>query len=138
MAHPSRPHRRRHCAGHYRGDNAGIGKASCGSPNSTYKIVDKAPANSACPSDVDHTYNGTLQGADHAALCLDIDWVVGGCADLVPGNPKHIDCDTPGASNGVRVVEIRQGTTNVYDCGTGNDRGIVYQQRQFVVCAARL
>ncbi|WP_345493545.1 LppU family putative lipoprotein [Nocardia callitridis] len=120
------------------GGGATIDKTTCGSSSSTYKVVDKAPADSQCPSDVDHTFDGTLRGADHAALCLDIDWVIGSCMELTPGNPQRVDCGTQGISNGVRIVEIRRDTTNIYDCGTANDRGIVYQQRRFVVCAAQL
>lgn len=119
------------------GDTATIGKAPCGSPSSNYKVIEKAPENAACPSDADRPFNDTLHGVNRAALCLDIDWVIGGCMELVQDNPKRIDCAAKGTPNGVRVVEIKQNTTNVNVCST-SDRGIVYQQRQFVVCVARL
>jgi hypothetical protein len=114
------------------GDNTAIGKTTCGSTGSNYKIIDKAPPNGQCPTDADHTW-----GTDQSALCLDIDWVIGGCMELTPNDPKRIDCTTRGTPNGVKVVEVKQHTTNVNTCSTSN-RGIVYQQRQFVVCVARL
>lgn len=119
------------------GETATIGKAPCGSQSSNYKVIEKAPENAGCPSDVDRPFNDTLHGINRAALCLDIDWVIGGCMELAQDNPKRIDCAAKGTPNGVRVVEVKLNTTNVNVCST-SDRGIVYQQRQFVVCVARL
>ncbi|WP_433730926.1 LppU family putative lipoprotein [Nocardia sp. CA-129566] len=119
------------------GDSPTLGKTACGGASSTYKVIDKAAENAACPSDADRTLNDTLRGINRAALCLDIDWVVGGCMDPNKDNPKRIDCATKGVPNGVRVVEVKQNTTNVNVC-SASDRGIVYQQRQFVVCVHRL
>lgn len=121
----------------HNGDTTTLGKAACGSATSNYKIIDKASENAACPSDADRTLNDTLRGINRAALCLDIDWVVGGCMDPNKDNPKRIDCTAKGIPNGVRVVEVKQNTTNVNVC-SASDRGIVYQQRQFVVCVHRL
>ncbi|MBF6298043.1 hypothetical protein IU459_10840 [Nocardia amamiensis] len=115
---------------------SGIDKAACGTPNSTYKVFEKAPANAQCPTDADHTYNETLQGAAQAALCLDIDWVIGGCMEVVPGNPKRLDCAAP-TPTGVRVIDIKQNTVDVNACGS-TDSGIVYRQRHYVVCVNRL
>ncbi|WP_280410592.1 LppU family putative lipoprotein [Nocardia asiatica] len=114
----------------------GIDKTACGSANSVYKVIEKAPANAACPTDADRTYNETLHGAAQAALCLDIDWVVGGCMELTPDNPKRLDCAAP-APGAVRVIDVKQNTVDVNACGSA-DSGIVYQQRHFVVCVARL
>jgi hypothetical protein len=116
------------------GDNTRIGKTACGSPDSTYRIIEKAPKDSPCPSDTDHQ---KPWGTEQSTLCLDIDWVIGGCMELTPGSPKRIDCTGYGTPNGARVVEIKHDTTDVNTCSTG-DRGIVYQQRKFVVCVARL
>ncbi|WP_174183499.1 LppU family putative lipoprotein [Nocardia barduliensis] len=114
----------------------GIDKTACGSANSVYKVIEKALANAACPTDADRTYNETLRGAAQAALCLDIDWVVGGCMELTPDNPKRLDCAAP-APGAVRVIDVKQNTVDVNACGSA-DSGIVYQQRHFVVCVARL
>ncbi|WP_327110409.1 hypothetical protein OHB12_21750 [Nocardia sp. NBC_01730] len=119
------------------GGSGGIEKAACGSSGAIYKISEKAPANSPCPTDADRTYTDTLQGAAQAALCLDIDWVVGGCMELITGDPKRLDCAALGTPNGVRVIDIKQNTIDVNACGSA-DSGIVYRQRHFVVCVARL
>ncbi|WP_378734282.1 hypothetical protein [Nocardia brasiliensis] len=117
---------------HGTGEHTVFGKTACGSANSTYRIIEKAPPNAHCPSDADHTYHHT-----GTALCLDIDWIVDGCMQLVPHQPKRVDCTVRGVPDAVKVVEIKQATTDVNACTSG-DRGIVYHQRQFVVCVARL
>ncbi|MGY4100989.1 LppU family putative lipoprotein [Nocardia sp. R16R-3T] len=119
------------------GDSPTLGKIACGGTGSNYKVIDKAPENAACPSDADRILNDTLRGINRAALCLDIDWVIGGCMDPNKDNPKRLDCSTRGVPNAVRVVDIKQDTANVNVCSS-SDRGIVYQQRQFVVCVHRL
>ncbi|WP_227997225.1 LppU family putative lipoprotein [Nocardia australiensis] len=118
-------------------DDAKIEKTTCGSANSNYTVSQMAPEPTQCPTDADHSYVATLHGTEKAALCLDIDWVTGGCMQLTPDNPKRIDCTAQGTPDGIRVVEVKQDTTNVNTCSKG-DRGIVYQQRRFVVCVARL
>ncbi|MFQ6398472.1 hypothetical protein ACLMAJ_34160 [Nocardia sp. KC 131] len=112
------------------GDTTALGKTACGSANSAYKIIAKA---AQCPTDADRTFHQTPD----SALCLDIDWVVGGCMELTPDNPKRIDCATPGSHDGARVVEVKQNTIDVNTCSKG-DRGIVYHERKFVVCVARV
>lgn len=119
------------------GDNPTLGKTACGSASSHYKVIDKAPENAACPSDADRALNDTLHGINRAALCLDIDWVIGGCMDPNKDNPQRIDCNTKGVPTAVRIIDIKQNTANVNVCSS-SDRGIVYQQRQFVVCVHRL
>ncbi|WP_433524620.1 LppU family putative lipoprotein [Nocardia pseudovaccinii] len=119
------------------GDNPTLGKATCGSATSNYKVIDKAPENAACPTDADRSLNDTLHGINRAALCMDIDWVIGGCMDPNKDGPKRLDCNTKGVPNAVRVVDVKLNTTNVNVCSS-SDRGIVYQQRQFVVCVHRL
>ncbi|MEU0501640.1 hypothetical protein [Nocardia sp. NPDC005998] len=121
----------------HNGDAVTLGKAACGSATSNYKVIDKASENAVCASDADRTLNDTLRGINRAALCLDIDWVVGGCMDPNKDNPKRVDCAAKGIPDGVRVVDVKQNTTNVNVC-SASDRGIVYQQRQFVVCVHRL
>ncbi|MFD0365104.1 hypothetical protein ACFQZZ_27035 [Nocardia sp. GCM10030253] len=112
------------------GDTPILGKAACGSGSSTYKIIDRA---AHCASDADRTHQQTPE----STLCLDIDWVVGGCMELTPHDPKRIDCATRGTPHGARVVEIKPNTIDVNTCSKG-DSGIVYQERKFVVCVASL
>jgi hypothetical protein len=66
---------------------------------------------------------------------MDTDWEVGRCMSMSDGTPTPASCDasTPGL---VRVQDIKQGTADVNTCTDAN-RGVVYKQRQFVVCVAQ-
>ncbi|WP_431971132.1 LppU family putative lipoprotein [Nocardia sp. bgisy134] len=118
------------------GANA-IEKTACGGGGSSYKVFDKVAADGKCPADADHAYGESVRGEQQGSLCMDIDWVVGGCMELGHGNPKHIDCGAGGAAKGVRVLEVKHGITDVNQCASGN-YGFVYNQRRFVVCVAEL
>jgi hypothetical protein len=113
-------------------DNATIEKQPCGSRNSNYKVIGKAPTTAQCPSDSDYYYYETLGGVEQGALCLDRDWVVGGCMDIGGDLTQRIDCGVP-ASKGVRVLNILPNADTVDACADG-DGGIVYDQRHYVVC----
>ncbi|KIQ10938.1 LppU family putative lipoprotein [Rhodococcus sp. MEB064] len=112
-------------------DDATIEEAPCGSPESNYRVVSAETSVDFCPSDVDQTYYETLNGVEQGALCLDIDFVVGGCMDLGTPDPERSDCDAS-MIEGVRVVEILQGTSDENDCSS--DQSYVYDERDFVVC----
>ncbi|MBB5913857.1 hypothetical protein BJY24_002724 [Nocardia transvalensis] len=117
------------------GGEPAVSKSACGS--SGYKVVDKADPARRCPADVDKSYNQPAPPEGHpSSLCLDVNWVVGGCMDMTTDAPKPMECGSR-VPKGVRVVEIKQGTSNVNDCASG-DRGFVYNQRRFVVCVASL
>ncbi|MBF6237894.1 LppU family putative lipoprotein [Nocardia otitidiscaviarum] len=118
-------------------DNATIERASCGSQSSNYKVVGKARTNDQCPTDVDQAYYETLNGIETGALCLDIDWVIGGCLELGGEDPERIDCSSTTAIEGVQVLAIERNTTSVDDCTQG-DQGYVYDERRFVVCVTPL
>ncbi|MEV0706724.1 hypothetical protein AB0I48_04085 [Nocardia aurea] len=115
--------------------HATISKASCGSRSANYKVIGKAPTSSACIGDRDNYYAETLNGVQQGALCLDIDWVVGGCMDVGGDDPKRIDCSER-ATQAVRVVNIQQGASDAAACSTGT--GFTYEERQFVVCVEEL
>ncbi|HEY5857423.1 MAG TPA: hypothetical protein VIW24_26200 [Aldersonia sp.] len=116
-------------------DDAEIDHADCGSAESNYKIISKEATNADCIGDADSYYYETLNGVEQGALCLDVDWVVGGCMDLSGEDPKRIDCTVP-TSDGVKVVEIQQNKTDVNDCPSSV--GFVYDVRRFVVCTEDL
>ncbi|MFE3444439.1 hypothetical protein ACFXNW_15530 [Nocardia sp. NPDC059180] len=109
-------------------DPAKVGKTDCGSPDSTYKVVDKGGEGTSCPSDSDHSHS-----VDKTTLCLDIDWTVGSCMTLKPA-PTRIPCTS---ADGVKVVAVKQNTTEVDTCPNA-DRGFVYSERKFVICFADL
>ncbi|WP_141692159.1 hypothetical protein [Nocardia brasiliensis] len=113
------------------GDTA-VTRAECGSLASGYRVVGKMDdSGRRCPADADRVreYAGE-------SLCLDVDWVVGGCLVLA-GGPRRIDCGGPDRRGGLQVLNVLFATTDVNRCALG-DRGVVYQQRQFVVCVADL
>ncbi|MEV4237951.1 MULTISPECIES: hypothetical protein [unclassified Nocardia] len=116
-------------------DNATIAKASCGSRASNYKVIGKAATSSQCVADRDSAYFETLNGTQQGAICLDIDWVVGGCMDIGGEDPKRIDC-TERVSQGVKVTNIQQGADDASVCGSSS--GFEYPTRHFVVCVQNL
>ncbi|MCO1655019.1 LppU family putative lipoprotein [Pseudonocardia humida] len=105
-------------------------EATCGSPESNFKVIAKTENSDGCPTDADQTYYETLGGSEQGALCLDIDWVEGDCFELSGGVPERIDCSTPGLDT-VRVGETVEGTTSLTACP---DESFAYDERQFVVC----
>ncbi|MEU7629939.1 hypothetical protein AB0C34_08125 [Nocardia sp. NPDC049220] len=116
--------------------DATIDKASCGSRVANYKVVEKKSKSSQCISDTDNYYAETINGIEQGALCLDIDWVVGGCMDVGGEDPKRVDCTGSAPAKGVKVVKIQQNADDVSVCGSGT--GYVYDKRRFVVCVQEL
>ncbi|MFD4462098.1 hypothetical protein [Nocardia sp. NPDC058480] len=114
--------------------SADIQQAACGGTNSHYKVTELASAGGQCPGDVDRSQTRTLPGGVDETLCLDIDWTVGGCIDLAGGGVRHVECTAP-VPGRLRVLEVRHDTTDVNFC-TAGDRGVVYDQRRYVVCVS--
>jgi hypothetical protein len=119
--------------------DASIEEASCGSNESNYKVIGKAEQSTQCVSDADNYYAESRNGIEMGALCLDIDWVVGGCMDVGGGStgPERIDCTATSAADGVKVVAIEENVEDVSACGSGSS-GYVYSERRFVVCVEEL
>ena len=76
-------------------DDAEIDHADCGSAQSNYKIISKEASSTDCISDADSYYYETLDGVEQGALCLDVDWVVGGCMDLSGEDPRASTAPPP-------------------------------------------
>lgn len=115
-------------------DAATIDEAVCGSTKSNFKVVGKAAKNAQCASDVDQVYYETKWGSERGALCLDIDWVMGGCMSLPDGDdeePQRVECDDPYAPGIERAIEVIEGATDVEQCSEG---GYVHDEREFTVC----
>ncbi|WP_328389589.1 LppU family putative lipoprotein [Nocardia sp. NBC_00416] len=119
--------------------DASIEEASCGSNESNYKVIGKAEQSTQCVSDADNYYAESRNGIEMGALCLDIDWVIGGCMDVGGGatGPERIDCTATSAADGVKVVAIEENAEDVSACGSGSS-GYVYPERRFVVCVEEL
>jgi hypothetical protein len=111
---------------------APVQKTACAGTDSRYKVTAKAVAGAHCPADADRSVAETLPGGATDTLCLDFNWVTGACMNIADGSPTPVDCATA-APGRVRVVEIKNGTTDVNSCSDG-DRGFVYNERRFVVC----
>lgn len=111
--------------------NPTINAAVCGSPASNFKVVDKVATHQECVADADIWYANTQNGKETSALCLDVDWVVGGCVTTAGDWPLRIAC-TPGNADIVRVVQIIMGSDDSSKCTGG--RGGVYSERKVVVC----
>lgn len=119
--------------------DASIEAASCGTGESNYRVIGKAARSDECVSDADNYYAESRNGVELGALCLDIDWVIGGCMDVGTGTtgPERIDCGDTTAVDGVKVVDIAENADDVNACGAGSS-GYVYPERRFVVCVEEL
>jgi hypothetical protein len=111
-------------------------KLSCGSRESNFKVVKKVGASADCPKDADSSYSMRSAFSSSAStVCLDIDWVVGGCMSVDPGNahdPVRVDCGDTSVANRQRATQILTGVAGVDQCASG--LGYAYDQRRFTVC----
>ncbi|OSC42277.1 LppU family putative lipoprotein [Mycobacterium decipiens] len=117
-------------------------KAECGSAASNFKVVavlNSGADRAQCPADVDSTYslrNG-FNGSTNT-VCLDIDWVIGGCMSVDPAHntdPFRVDCDDASVPHRQRATQILRdldAPVSVDQCASGV--GYVYAQRRFAVC----
>jgi hypothetical protein len=111
-------------------------KVQCGSPESNFKVVGTTESTDQCPTDVDSYYSmrSSFSGTG-STICMDIDWVVGGCMSIDADNdrdPIRVDCNDASAPNRQRATQIMQKVANVDQCTTG--LGYAYDERQFTVC----
>lgn len=107
-----------------------------GSPESNFKVVGALESTDDCPTDVDSYYStrSSFNGSGQT-ICLDVDWVVGGCMSTDPDNardPVRVECNDPSAPGRQRATQIIQKVANVDQCTTG--LGYAYDERQFTVC----
>ncbi|MDH6193419.1 hypothetical protein M2272_000040 [Mycobacterium frederiksbergense] len=114
-------------------------RATCGSEGSNYKVISVLTGTASgdqCPVDVDTYYSVRSAFRDETqTLCLDIDWIVGGCMNVDPENdadPYRVDCADSSALHRRRATEVLRGVSNVDQCASGV--GYAYSERQFTVC----
>jgi hypothetical protein len=117
-------------------DRPETAKVQCGSPESNFKVVGTVESTDQCPTDVDSYYSmrSSFSGSG-STVCMDIDWVVGGCMSIDPENdrdPVRVDCNDSSTQNRQRATQIMQNVANVDQCATG--LGYAYDERQFTVC----
>jgi hypothetical protein len=68
-------------------------------------------------------------------VCMDVDWVVGGCMSIDPDNdkdPLRVDCNDTSMPHRQRATAILQNVANVDQCASGV--GYPYDERGFTVC----
>lgn len=117
-------------------DRPETARVECGSPESNFRVVETVADSDECPGDVDTYYStrSSFSGSS-STVCLDVDWVVGGCMSVDPENardPVRVDCGDRSASNRQRATQIVSDVANVDQCATGT--GYAYDERQFTVC----
>jgi len=117
-------------------DRPETAKVPCGSRESNFKVVGTVENIEQCAGDVDSYYSmRTSFSGTGSTVCMDIDWVVGGCMSVDPDNdrdPIRVDCNDTSASNRQRATQIMQNVASVDQCTTG--LGYAYDERQFTVC----
>lgn len=114
-------------------------RAACGSPASNFKVVAAVADRTQCPTDIDSSYSmhNSISGSNNT-VCLDIDWVIGGCMSVDPrhtADPIRVDCNDVSAPHRQRATQILQDLdppVTVYQCASG--LGYTYAQRRFAVC----
>jgi hypothetical protein len=68
-------------------------------------------------------------------VCMDIDWVVGGCMSIDPENdkdPVRVECYDGSVPNRQRATQILKSVASVDQCASGV--GYPYDERNFTVC----
>jgi hypothetical protein len=121
-------------------------KVACGSRTSNFRVVATLKGQAErgqCPADVDSTYSMRNGFTDSSStVCLDIDWVVGGCMNVDPHNgtdPVRVDCNDKSALHRQRAIQILRNLSDpvgVDLCASGV--GYAYSQRRFAVCVEDL
>lgn len=114
-------------------------KAPCGGPASNFRVVASVGDRAQCPTDVDSSYSthNSISGAKNT-VCLDIDWVIGGCMSVDPQHtvdPFRVDCNDAAVPNRQRATQILKDLdppVSADQCASG--LGYTYPQRRFVVC----
>jgi hypothetical protein len=114
-------------------------RAVCGSPESNFRVVAAATDSAQCPADIDSSYSmhNAFNGSNNT-LCLDIDWVIGGCMSVDPAHrtdPFRVNCDDASVPHRQRATQILQDLdppVSVDQCASGV--GYTYTQRRFAVC----
>jgi hypothetical protein len=116
-------------------DRPDAAKAVCGSPESNFKVVSTVENTDQCPADVDSSYSTRTFGRPGTTVCMDVDWVIGGCMSVDPDHtrdPIRVDCTDTSASNRQKATQILRNVANPDLCVSGI--GYPYDERQFTVC----
>jgi hypothetical protein len=111
-------------------------EVECGGPESNFKVVANVENSDQCPTDVDSYYSMRSAFSDTSnTVCMDIDWVVGGCMSIDPENhkdPVRVQCYDGSVPNRQRATQILKSVASVDQCASGV--GYPYDERNFTVC----
>jgi hypothetical protein len=111
-------------------------EVACGSPESNFKVSSNVENSDQCPTDVDSYYSMRSAFSDTSnTICMDIDWVVGGCMSIDPENDKdpfRVNCNDSSVPNRQRATQILKNVASVDQCTSGV--GYPYDERNFTVC----
>jgi len=117
-------------------DRPDVARVECGSTASNFKVISTVQDTDQCPSDADSYYaTRSSFSSTGTTVCMDIDWVVGGCMSIDPENgrdPLRVNCNDASVVHRQRATQILVKVANVDQCATGV--GYAYDERQFTVC----
>jgi hypothetical protein len=117
-------------------DRPEAAKAVCGSQESNFKVISTVADSEECAGDVDSYYSQhSTFSNESTTVCLDVDWVVGGCMSMDPehdADPARVDCTDTTKPHRQRATQILRGVASVDQCASG--LGYAYDERQFTVC----
>ena len=117
-------------------DRPEVARVECGSTASNFTVISTVQDTDQCPSDADSYYSSRSSfNGTGTTVCLDIDWVIGGCMSIDPENdrdPLRVDCSDASAPDRQRATQVLTKVANVDQCTTGV--GYAYDERQFTVC----
>jgi hypothetical protein len=100
---------------------------ACGSPASTFRVIDRVSDVSECVRDADLTYSWS-SGPASGAVCLDYDWAADQCLRITSNAVSKVDCADRDA---VRPEIAIVGAVDVSYCREG---GVAHPLRRFTIC----
>ena len=116
-------------------DRPEAAKVECGRAASNFKVVSTVQETDHCPSDVDSYYSMRSSFSNSGTtVCMDIDWVIGGCMSIDPTNGRDPVRVTPVRDgpwpDRARPRSCRRSRTSI----NAPPAGLRLRQRQFTVC----
>ncbi|WP_155982070.1 hypothetical protein [Nocardia sp. BMG111209] len=122
-----------------------VAKASCGDPQTIYKVGATSDGSGSCP-DPDYESVTTTGGHRNTKICLELNVQQGDCVDIdkLSASSKKVDCLTAaragtsiGTTNYIKIGRVIPGSTNRTDCGadfTENETIVYLQPNPRVLC----
>ncbi|WP_419538942.1 LppU/SCO3897 family protein [Mycobacteroides abscessus] len=109
--------------------NAVLTLVDCGSPQHTYRIVQRVNVPQEC-GDIDRSYYHNSQATGQYTACLDLAWDASACISLAQPVAK-VSCTDPNAPRKIKPTKIVLDSTTLDSCPDG---GYPHPVRKFTVC----